>query len=90
MGETCAREEVLASGSHDPPHCDQAHVTICHVSPLLPRHTMLEKSDTKPSSTEARSEDIPPAISVNQLRSKFTVGRSRVAPEVRRLPAAAL
>lgn len=42
-GETCGGE-VRASGLRDAPHWGRARVTICHVSTLLPRRTMLEES----------------------------------------------
>lgn len=41
--------KVRASGLYDPPHCGQAHVTICHVSAAAPPHTMLEEAAIKPS-----------------------------------------
>lgn len=42
MKEMSVRK-VRVSGLHDPPHCGQAHVTICHVSPHSCRRTRCSK-----------------------------------------------
>ncbi|CAJ1058765.1 Hypothetical predicted protein [Xyrichtys novacula] len=65
-------KKVRASGLHDPPHCGQAHVTICHVSPHSCRGTRCSKKRLQNLSTEAGSQaDFLSAAPAIEEKSEF-------------------
>ena len=82
--------KVRASGLHDPPHCGQAHVTICHVSAAAAAHDARRSGyKTLPARPGARS--IRHQVPENKLESGFPgVGWSCVSSAVCRLQPAAL